>query len=96
MNLTHSELNEFLEEKYDKYNRIEFIESDPISIPHQFTKKEDIEIAGFLTATIAWGQRTTIIKNANSLMKIMEHTPHEFILNAKAKSLFKFMLKEIL
>jgi len=89
MKLKQNELKEFLEEKYDKYNRLDFIESDPISIPHQFTKKEDIEIAGFLSATIAWGQRVTIIKNANLLMNIMDNAPHEFVLNAKAKDLKK-------
>ena len=58
------ELFDLLETKYHLYNRKEFVDDDPISIPHQFTKKEDIEIAGFLSATIAWGQRITIIKNA--------------------------------
>lgn len=89
MKLKQNELKEFLEEKHDKYNRIDFIESDPISIPHQFTKKEDIEISAFLAATIAWGQRVTIIKNANSLMKIMDNAPYEFVMNAKAKELKK-------
>ncbi|MGQ0829629.1 MAG: TIGR02757 family protein [Bacteroidota bacterium] len=84
------ELKEFLEEKYDKYNCIDFIESDPISIPHQFTKKEDIEISGFLAATIAWGQRVTIINNANKLMKLMDEDPYNFILNAKEKDLKRF------
>jgi uncharacterized protein (TIGR02757 family) len=88
--LKHSELKEFLEEKYDKYNRIDFIGSDPISIPHQFTKKEDIEIAGFLAATIAWGQRVTIINNANKLMKLMDNSPFDFVMNAKAKELKRF------
>src|ERR1700747_3188125 len=72
--LKQSELKEFLDEKYDQYNRLDFIESDPISIPHQFTKKEDMEIAGFLAATIAWGQRVTIINNANKLMKLMDNS----------------------
>jgi len=90
MKLTNIELKEFLEEKYNQYNGIDFIDSDPISIPHQFTKKEDIEIAGFITATIAWGQRVTIIKNANKLMKLMDNAPHDFVLNAKAKDLFRF------
>ena len=87
---TKSELKEFLEEKYDKYNRVDFIESDPISIPHQFSKKEDIEISGFLAATIAWGQRITIINNANKLLKLMDHDPYDFILNAKEKDLKRF------
>ncbi len=84
------ELKDFLEEKYDKYNRQGFIESDPISIPHQFTQKEDIEIAGFLAATIAWGQRVTIIKNANKLMNLMGNNPHDFLLSARLKDFQKF------
>lgn len=90
MKLDKSDLKNFLEEKYDKYNRIDFIESDPISIPHQFTKKEDIEIAGFLAATIAWGQRVTIINNANKLMNLMGNNPHDFIMTAKQKDFQKF------
>ena len=61
-------LKEFLDSKVELYNKPLFIESDPICIPHLFTKKEDIEIAGFLAATIAWGQRKTIINNAKKLM----------------------------
>lgn len=89
--LKPAELKEFLEEKVDKYNRIDFIQSDPISIPHQFIKKEDIEIAGFLTATIAWGQRVTIINNANRLMKLMDNSPFDFVLNAKEKDFKRFV-----
>ncbi len=85
-----SELRDFLEEKYNQYNRTSFIETDPISIPHQFSRKEDIEISAFLTATIAWGQRKSIINNANKLMTLMDNAPHEFILNAKEKDLKPF------
>ncbi len=85
-----NDLKEFLEEKYDKYNRIDFIELDPISIPHQFSQKEDIEIAGFLTATIAWGQRITIINNANKLMKLMGNQPYDFLMTSKTKDLERF------
>ncbi len=88
--LNKSELKEFLDEKYDKYNRIDFIGSDPISIPHRFTKKEDIEIAGFLAATIAWGQRVTIISNANKLMKLMGESPYDFVMSAREKDLKRF------
>jgi uncharacterized protein (TIGR02757 family) len=84
------DLKEFLDEKYDKYNRISFIESDPVSIPHQFNQKEDIEIAGFLAATIAWGQRVTIINNANKMMKLMGNSPYDFIMTAKQKDLEHF------
>lgn len=91
--MSHFEKNElktFLDEKYEEYNVAGFIPNDPISIPHQFDKKEDIEIAGFLTATIAWGNRTSIINNANKLMKAMGYYPHEFIMNASEKDLFAF------
>lgn len=93
MMLSRSDLHQFLEEKYKQYNRIDFIESDPISIPHGFSKKEDIEISGFLVATIAWGQRTTIINNGKKMMQLMDNSPHEFILNfsesKKSYSTFK-------
>lgn len=88
--MNHTELKDFLEEKYDQYNRLSFIETDPVSIPHQFTKKEDIEIAGFLAATIAWGQRPTIIRNAQRLVQWMEMSPYEFITSAKEKDLAPF------
>ncbi len=74
-------LVDFLNEKVNQYERIDFIKDDPISIPHLFSKKEDIEIAGFLTATIAWGKRNSIMKNANRILDIMDRSPHEFILN---------------
>lgn len=67
------EIKELLDEKYFQFNNTSFIETDPISIPHQFSKKEDIEIAGFLIATIAWGQRISIINNGNKLMRLMNH-----------------------
>ncbi len=78
-------IKEFLEFKYKQYNQTEFIKNDPVSIPHQFNRKEDIEIAGFLAASIAWGQRKTIIKNALSLMEMMGNAPYSFILNAREK-----------
>lgn len=62
--LSNQDLKDFLDAKVIQYNNIKFIESDPIQVPHQFSKKEDIEIAAFLTATIAWGNRKSIIKNA--------------------------------
>ncbi|MDB9961267.1 TIGR02757 family protein, partial [Oceanihabitans sp.] len=70
-----------LDSKVDLYNNTKFIESDPIQIPHQFSAKEDIEIAGFLTATIAWGNRKSIINNANRMMQLLEYSPHDFIIN---------------
>jgi uncharacterized protein (TIGR02757 family) len=82
MKLNKNELKEFLDEKVELYNRPAFIESDPISIPHLFTKKQDIEIAGFLTATIAWGNRKMILRNANRMMELLDNSPYEFIINA--------------
>jgi len=79
--LKKSELKSFLDFKVKQYNTPEFIASDPIQIPHQFSKKEDIEIAGFLTATIAWGNRKSILKNANRLMDMLDRSPYDFILN---------------
>ena len=64
--MNQTDLKTFLDEKYDLYNNKDFIGTDPIQIPHQFTKREDIEIAGFLIATIAWGQRKSIIANGNT------------------------------
>lgn len=81
------ELREFLEEKYKQYNTPEFIVSDPISIPHLFSRKEDIEIAGLLTATISWGQRVSILKNGNDLMGRMDMAPFDFVSNASAGEL---------
>lgn len=73
------ELRDFLDEKVEKFNRPDFIENDPIQIPHLFSKKEDIEIAGFLTATIAWGKREMIIKNSRQMMSLMGDEPHRFV-----------------
>jgi uncharacterized protein (TIGR02757 family) len=85
-----SEIKELLDEKYFQFNNTSFIETDPISIPHQFSKKEDIEIASLLVATIAWGQRTSIINNGNKLMRLMNDEPHDFILNFSKKDAARF------
>jgi uncharacterized protein (TIGR02757 family) len=84
------DLKSFLDEKAGLYNRPEFITVDPISIPHQFNRKEDIEISGFLTASIAWGQRPVILKNANRLMEMMDNAPHQFILHHNKNDLKPF------
>ncbi len=84
-----NELKDFLDSKVIQYNRPDFLESDPIQIPHQFQKKEDIEISAFLTATIAWGNRKSIINNAKRLMEIMDSSPHDFIMNHKDTDLDK-------
>jgi uncharacterized protein (TIGR02757 family) len=72
----------FLDEKVKKFNRPEFIETDPIQVPKQFTQKENIEIAAFLTATISWGNRVAIIKNALRLMQLMDNRPFDFVTGA--------------
>jgi len=87
MQLTKKDLKEFLDDKVEKYNTLTFITSDPIQIPHQFSKKEDIEIAGFLSATIAWGNRTMIIRNSKKMMEIMDNAPFDFVLNHSKKEL---------
>jgi uncharacterized protein (TIGR02757 family) len=83
-------LQELLETKYLRYHSADFITNDPISIPHKFQHKEDIEIAGFLTATIAWGQRKTIVSNASRLMQLMDDDPFEFIINAGKLEMERF------
>ncbi len=80
MKLKTTELKTFLDEKVHSNNHPKFIESDPIQVPHQFSKTKDIEIAGFLTATIAWGNRKSIINNANRMMQMLDHSPFEFVL----------------
>lgn len=75
------ELKEFLDEKVIKYNTPDFIESDPIQIPHQYQLKEDIEISGFLASTIAWGNRKMIIKNAQQMMNMMGNSPFDFVMS---------------
>jgi len=80
-----AQLKYFLDSRVERYNNLDFIESDPIQIPHRFSVKEDIEIAAFLTATISWGQRVSIINNANRLMNWMDDSPFEFITQATEK-----------
>lgn len=85
--MNQSELKQFLDEKVTEYNNPKFIESDPIQIPHQFSVKEDIEISAFLTATIAWGKRQMIIRNANRMIELMGNSPYDFVLNHSEKEL---------
>jgi uncharacterized protein (TIGR02757 family) len=75
------ELKDFLEEKVLQYNTLEFIDSDPVQIPHLFSKKEDIEIAGFLAATISWGNRKSIITNCHKMMGYLQQSPYDFVMN---------------
>lgn len=88
-NRDFKELKIFLDEKVIQYNSITFIESDPIQIPHQFSLKEDIEIAGFLVATISWGNRKSIISNGNKLMQLMGNSPYDFVINHTKNDLNK-------
>ena len=90
MNTISPEIKDFLDEKALQYNSPAFIESDPICIPHSFYLKEDIEISGFLAATIAWGNRISIIKNARLLMDLMDNSPYDFIMNHDIGDLERF------
>ena len=82
-------LRELLETLYDRYNRTEFIAPDPISVPHRFEGREDREIAGFLSATIAWGNRRAIVGNACRMMSYMDNAPADFVKNASEEELRK-------
>ncbi|AUS07393.1 TIGR02757 family protein [Pseudotamlana carrageenivorans] len=85
-----TELKEFLDSKVLEYNNPKFIDSDPIQIPHRFSLKEDIEIASFLAATIAWGNRKMIIKNADKIMQLLGNSPYDFVMNHQAQHLDAF------
>ncbi len=89
MNTIPSDIKEFLDEKVNQYNTTSFIELDPICIPHEYQRKEDIEIAGFLAATIAWGNRKMIVKNGRRMMEMMGNSPFDFILNYRESHLDK-------
>ena len=93
--LKFEELKIFLDEKADQYNHPEFIENDPIQIPHRFSLKQDIEIAGFLAATISWGNRKSIIKSAEKMLDIMGNSPYDFVLNYSEKDLKEIQGKSI-
>lgn len=85
--MNQQELKDFLETKVQQYNTPSFIEPDPISIPHRFSLKEDREIAGFLTAIIAWGNRKSILKNADRMMELMGNTPYDFVMSHRTADL---------
>lgn len=87
--MNRSELKSFLDEKVELYNNFNFIESDPVQIPHLFQQKEDIEIAGFLSATIAWGNRKMIIQNSHKMMNLMGNSPFDFVMSHSQKDLDK-------
>ncbi len=90
-NKQENRLFEFLESKYREFHRIDFVANDPIQIPHQYKKKEDIEISAFITSILAWGLRKTIINKASLLMDIMDHSPYDFVLHHTKKDLKKCM-----
>jgi uncharacterized protein (TIGR02757 family) len=81
------DLKEFLDERAGRYNQRSFIEADPIRVPRMFNRKENIEVAAFLTSTISWGNRPAIIKSATALMQRMDYHPCDFILNASEEEL---------
>ncbi len=85
--MNFNELKTFLDEKANIYNNPSFIENDPIQIPHRFSLKQDIEIAGFLTATISWGNRKSIINDAGKMMNRMGNSPYDFVMNFKDSDL---------
>jgi len=87
MTWTLEAIKEFLDEQLIKYNNRHFIEWDPISIPHQYTKKEDIEIAGLIAATLAWGNRKSIIHNSTDFLRRMDNAPSDFIKHSTIKDL---------
>lgn len=88
--IAYDEMKSFLEEKSLRFNTPDFIHADPISIPRQFTDQKDIEISGFLTATIAWGRRDLILKSANELISRMEGQPFKFITEADESDIAAF------
>jgi uncharacterized protein (TIGR02757 family) len=91
--MINNDLRALLDQKADEYNRPFFIENDPICIPHAFTLRQDIEIAGFFAATLAWGQRVTIINKCRELFQLMDNAPHQFVLghnDSDLKALLKF------
>jgi len=84
-------LKDFLDEKVFLYNQPDFIPLDPISIPHRFTRLQDIEIAGFFAATLAWGQRKTIVQKCLLLMEMMDNSPYDFVLNHSSQDLKRLL-----
>lgn len=84
-------LKDFLDEKVEQYNQPDFIPNDPVSIPHNFSLKQDIEISGFIAAILAWGQRKTIINKCKELFQMMDNAPYDFLLHHEEKDLSPFL-----
>ncbi len=89
--MKREQVYELLERKYKEYNSASFIAADPISVPHRFTKLQDIEIIGFWIAMLAWGNRKSIISSGNRLVELMDGAPHDFVLNHQDKDLKRFL-----
>ncbi len=85
------DIQSFLDKKADQYNQLSFIAEDPVAIPHQYTKLQDIEISAFFAALFAWGRRSLILKKTKSFLSLMENTPYDFILNHQEKDLKRFL-----
>lgn len=89
--MTKTALKDYLDFQVEQYNKVSFIEEDPISIPHRFSRLQDIEIIGFWVAMLAWGQRKTIINKANELITLMDNAPYDFVLNHAEKDREKLL-----
>jgi uncharacterized protein (TIGR02757 family) len=87
MDLNKIQLKQLLDQRAELYNRPSFIGVDPISIPHRFSKKEDIEVAGFLAAAIAWGNRVAILRSADRMLSYMGNSPYDFVINHRDRDL---------
>ena len=85
--MNNNELKLFLNKKVDQYNQPFFIAADPISIPHKFIQQQDIEIAGFFAAILAWGNRKSVLNSCNTLMQLMDNQPYQFCLHHSKKEL---------
>jgi len=88
--MKNNKLKFFLDDRYQFYNKKKFIATDPIQIPHRFTKLQDVEITGFWAAMLAWGNRTTIINKCNELLNLMDNDPYNFVVNAEEKDYKRF------
>jgi uncharacterized protein (TIGR02757 family) len=89
--MNRDKLKDFFDKKVDEYDQPSFIKDDPVCIPHMFSRKQDIEIAGFFAAVFAWGNRTTIINKSRELMKLMDNAPYQFITQHKEKDLQRLL-----
>src|SRR5688500_17294282 len=87
--MKENKIRDFLEAKVQQFNQPAFIKDDPISVPHSFKKRQDIEIAGFFAAIFSWGNRTTIIQKSLELIKLMDNAPFDFIINHQPNDLKK-------